>query len=141
LKRAEINDSNKSEFLRPSSDDQETDGSSCARAGATTIKRNVQIRTSVVVNQDGPLERATHVSAGEEGEDVQVEELSGIEERLVNLEEVFKVIPGAPIPQEVYRRIKSLEDKVVMMEMETSRLVSSGAIPPSAQPFIVSLHS
>lgn len=131
MKRAEINESNKAEFLQQAQPDSSGDTSTSARVDASTLRRNIQIKTSVVVNEEGPLVRATHA---EEEEHVDV---SGIEERLGNLEDLLRIAPGKPIPRDVYLRIKVLEDKVVEMEKETSRLVSLGVIPNSSQPFIV----
>ncbi|KAK3858613.1 hypothetical protein Pcinc_035211 [Petrolisthes cinctipes] len=40
----------------------------------------------------------------------------GVEERLANLEGHLKIVPGAPVPRDVYVRIKLLEDKVLYLE-------------------------
>jgi len=38
---------------------------------------------------------------------------------------------------DIYARIKDLEDKLLEMENETSRLISLGYLPPNTQPFLV----
>ncbi|KAK4292933.1 hypothetical protein Pmani_034334 [Petrolisthes manimaculis] len=40
----------------------------------------------------------------------------GVEERLANLEGHLKIVPGTPVPRDVYVRIKLLEDKVLYLE-------------------------
>ncbi|XP_042231712.1 molybdopterin synthase catalytic subunit-like isoform X2 [Homarus americanus] len=40
----------------------------------------------------------------------------GVEERLHSLEDHLKLIPGAPVPRDVYARLKAVEDRVLHLE-------------------------
>jgi len=162
VKTQESNESNRLEFIDPSArsdpSNPETESSTTSRVDAATLHRKVQIKTSVVLNQDGPLARTTDLNAvaaasnsdatsglannrggelGYSGFTNPIEYEDGVEERLVNLEHVLRVISAKPIPQDVYTRIKKLEDKIFEMEKEASRLITAGVLPATAQPLLV----
>lgn len=43
-------------------------------------------------------------------------DVTGVEERIANLEGHLKIVHGAPVPKDVYTRIKQLEDRVLYLE-------------------------
>ncbi|KAF0461423.1 map3k12-binding inhibitory protein 1 isoform x2 [Gigaspora margarita] len=118
-KKSEINDSNRTEFLRKSSNPE--DIISCARSDAAEINRNIQMKLDVVNNEDGPLARSTFSSSHQrnEGNKTSTTYLSsGVEERIQNIEKHLNVQIVTPVPLDVYTRIKILEDKIIQLERE-----------------------
>ncbi|CAG8839147.1 31895_t:CDS:2, partial [Racocetra persica] len=107
-KKSEINDSNRTEFLRKSSNPEE-------------INRNIQMKLDVVNNEDGPLARSTFSSAHQRNETNKTSPAclsSGVEERIQNIEKHLNVQIVTPVPLDVYARIKILEDKIMQLERE-----------------------
>ncbi|MPC15609.1 MAP3K12-binding inhibitory protein 1 [Portunus trituberculatus] len=43
-------------------------------------------------------------------------QLTGIEERLQNLESHLRIVPGSAIPRDIYARLKAVEDRVLHLE-------------------------
>ncbi|CAG8752171.1 1599_t:CDS:10, partial [Cetraspora pellucida] len=118
-KKSEINDSNRTEFLRKSSNPE--DIISCARSDAAEINRNIQMKLDVVNNEDGPLARSTFSSAHQRNETNKISPAylsSGVEERIQNIEKHLNVQIVTPVPLEVYTRIKLLEDRIMQLERE-----------------------
>ncbi|RUS25226.1 hypothetical protein BC938DRAFT_472454, partial [Jimgerdemannia flammicorona] len=102
VKQAEIDASNRAEFLRRK--DPSEDDITCARTDAREINRNIQMKFDVVNNEDGPLARslahgkAAAAAAAEEeqrGRRGGAGEMRGVSggtgERLKNLEEHLSV--------------------------------------------------
>ncbi|CAG8531944.1 12807_t:CDS:2 [Acaulospora colombiana] len=138
LKKSEINDSNRAEFLRKSSSD---DVSSCARSDAAEINRNIQMKFDVVNNNDGPLARSTFSSKNQinDGKKRPLTELpSGVEERLQNIEKHLGVNIVAPIPLDVYARIKILEAKIIQIEQDHPQWAAVNFNQPNRQ--VISNH-
>ncbi|CAG8578143.1 15535_t:CDS:2 [Acaulospora morrowiae] len=121
LKKSEINDSNRAEFLKKSNNyDSPEDVLSCARSDAAEINRNIQMKFDVVNNDDGPLARSTF-SSSQRNDRVKrhlIELPSGVEERLQNIEKHLAINIIAPVPLDVYERIKILEAKIIQLERD-----------------------
>ncbi|CAG8440445.1 11921_t:CDS:2 [Diversispora eburnea] len=112
LKKSEINNSNRAEFLRKSSNPNDPDDViSCARTDAAEINRNIQMKHDVVNNDDGPLARSTFLSSNQRND--KTKELpTGVEERIQNIEKHLN------LKIDVYTRIKILEDKIIQLERD-----------------------
>ncbi|KNC99007.1 uncharacterized protein SPPG_05957 [Spizellomyces punctatus DAOM BR117] len=117
-KRAQINASNRKEFLRPKASEEGT----CARVDAAQLNRTVQMKLDVVHNLSGPLERSTHRDpAGKRPakyEDTSSRPLDGIEERIKNVQEHLNVEFVSRTPLDAYQRIKALEDRLQQLEAD-----------------------
>ncbi|RIA89302.1 hypothetical protein C1645_738746 [Glomus cerebriforme] len=123
LKKSEINDSNRAEFLRKSTNPLDpNDEQSCARSDAAEINRNIQMKLDVVNNEDGPLARSTFTSTSHNRNDANKRSLAelprGVEERFQNIEKHLKVETVTPVPLSVYERLKVLEDKIIQLERD-----------------------
>ncbi|TPX68932.1 hypothetical protein SpCBS45565_g02814 [Spizellomyces sp. 'palustris'] len=117
-KRAQINASNRKEFLKPKAAEEGT----CARVDAAQLNRTVQMKLDVVHNQSGPLERSTHRDpAGKRPakyDDTSSRPLDGIEERIKNVQEHLNVEFVSRTPLDAYQRIKALEDRLQQLEAD-----------------------
>ncbi|GBB98026.1 hypothetical protein RclHR1_03120011 [Rhizophagus clarus] len=121
LKKSEINNSNRAEFLRKSTNPLDpNDEQSCARSDAAEINRNIQMKLEVVNNEDGSLARSTFTSTIHNRNDVNKRSLAelprGVEERFQNIEKHLGVV--TPVPLSVYERLKALEDKIMQLERD-----------------------
>ena len=125
-KQEENNDANRFEYTR-----QEDVTETCARTDANVRRKQPLVKTSVVHNPDGPLSRITKSPQ-------RTNTFDGVEERISNAEEIIQAVKAhsaTPIDKNIYARLKVLEDKLVDMENETSRLITSGVLPPNTLPF------
>ncbi|CAN7999374.1 unnamed protein product [Ixodes hexagonus] len=130
-KRKEVDDWNVQEFCssKAAEIDSETGNFPteyrCARVDAVFVPRSggcSHVKVSRVVNQWGPmtkLMRPTHNPHGptpprEKEPATKIPE--GIEERLRNMESHLKLKSGCSVPQDVYVRIKQLEDRILYLE-------------------------
>ncbi|CAI2177586.1 19780_t:CDS:2 [Funneliformis geosporum] len=123
LKKSEINDSNRAEFLKKSDNPLDpNDKQSCARSDAAEINRNIQMKLDVVNNEDGPLARSTFTSANHNRSDLDKKSLAdlprGIEDRLQNIEKHLNIEIVTSIPFSVYERLKVLENKIMQLERD-----------------------
>lgn len=125
-KRKEVDDWNVQEFCssKAAEIDNETEYR-CARVDAVFVPRSggcSHVKVSRVVNQWGPmtkLMRPTHnphepTTSKEKEPASRIPE--GIEERLRNMESHLKLKSGCSVPQDVYERIKQLEDRILYLE-------------------------
>ncbi|KAI8912326.1 hypothetical protein DFJ77DRAFT_441346 [Powellomyces hirtus] len=118
IKRAQINASNKREFLRPKQSEQD---SACARVDAAQLNRTVQMKLDVVHNKSGPLERSTQRDGEGSAASAPTDHptslhLEGIEERISNVQEHLNVSFVSRTPLDAFTRIKALEDKIIQLE-------------------------
>ncbi|CAG8435773.1 10320_t:CDS:2 [Funneliformis caledonium] len=123
LKKSEINDSNRAEFLKKSNNPLDpNDKQSCARSDAAEINRNIQMKLDVVNNEDGPLARSTFNSVNHNRSDPDKKSLAelprGVEDRLQNIEKHLNIEIVTPIPLSVYERLKILENKIMQLERD-----------------------
>ncbi|KAI9228880.1 MAG: hypothetical protein DHS80DRAFT_30399 [Piptocephalis tieghemiana] len=110
-KREEINESNRAEFLLPSTlEDQAPEG--CARTNAKDLDRSIQIKTEVVQNDWGPLDQSVHALSKDGGTP------DDVNERLENLEEHLALHYVTPTPPDVYMRLRALEAKILQLERD-----------------------
>ncbi|CAG8561570.1 8513_t:CDS:2 [Rhizophagus irregularis] len=121
LKKSEINNSNRAEFLRKSTNPLDpNDEQSCARSDAAEINRNIQMKLDVVNYEDGPLARSTFTSTNHNRSDSIKRSLAelprGVEERFQNIEKHLDIV--TPVPLSVYERLKALEDKIMQLERD-----------------------
>lgn len=65
------------------------------------------------VKEAGPETKCNKESVGIQGQEIVS---SGIEERIHNLENHLNFLPGPPVPRDVYKRLKLLEDRVLHLE-------------------------
>ncbi|XP_071542117.1 molybdopterin synthase catalytic subunit isoform X2 [Panulirus ornatus] len=65
------------------------------------------------VKEAGPETKCNKESVGIQGQEIVS---SGIEERIHNLESHLNFLPGPPVPRDVYKRLKLLEDRVLHLE-------------------------
>ena len=110
-KREEMNAANVLEFCSRHVTDEPNDFS-CARVDAVLVRKtdsSSHLRKSSVVNSDAPSESP---SQGKEKSDTVPTE--AIEERVNNIEYHLKV--AKPVPSDIYRRIKDIEDRVLWLE-------------------------
>lgn len=126
-KRKEVDEWNVQEFCS-SSKAAEADGEpecSCARVDAVFVPRSggsSHVKVSRVVNQWGPmtkLMRPTYNPSGPSSpkkEEPSTRIPEGVEERLRNMESHLKLKSGCSVPQDVYTRIKELEDRILYLE-------------------------
>ncbi|KAG0718313.1 MAP3K12-binding inhibitory protein 1 [Chionoecetes opilio] len=65
----------------------------------------------------------------------EAKQLVGIEERLHNLESHLRIVPGTPVPQDVYARLKAVEDResicwLTLVSHEPQQQQTSPSHPP-----------
>ncbi|XP_029844603.2 MAP3K12-binding inhibitory protein 1 isoform X1 [Ixodes scapularis] len=125
-KRKEVDDWNVQEFCssKASEIDNETEYG-CARVDAVFVPRSggcSHVKVSRVVNQWGPMTKLMrpahnpHGPTGSKEEEPAARIPEGIEERLRNMESHLKLKSGCSVPQDVYVRIKQLEDRILYLE-------------------------
>lgn len=140
-KRKEVDDWNIQEFC--SSKASEIDGDTeegCARVDAVFVPRSggsSHVKVSRVVNQWGPMTKlmrptSSHMQAAVKQEDPVDSVPEGVEERLRNMESHLKLKSGHVVPQDVYARIKQLEDRILYLEGISPDYFSSSAHSASA---------
>ncbi|XP_023232724.1 MAP3K12-binding inhibitory protein 1-like isoform X1 [Centruroides sculpturatus] len=125
-KRKEVDEWNVQEFCsHPVIDENESDWAdfdSCARIDAVFIPRSgskSHVRVSRVINQWGPQ---TYFSSCKNSlPEIKTEQKTetlpqGIEERLKNMESHLKLKSGNSVPQDIYTRLKVLEDRILYLE-------------------------
>lgn len=141
-KRKEVDDWNIQEFC--SSRAGEVDSSdaeeSCARVDAVFVPRSggsSHVKVSRVVNQWGPMTKlmrptSSHMQAAVKQEQPVDSVPEGVEERLRNMESHLKLKSGCVVPQDVYARIKQLEDRILYLEGISPDYFSNSAHSASA---------
>jgi len=110
--------------------------SSAARTSAKRIDRDIQMQYDIVKNAEGPLRRTTGkgkekdvIAAGQgtggrvpkEGADASTTTISahpGLEERFTGLEDHLAVRYVPAPPEDVYYRVKALEDHLMRLEKD-----------------------
>lgn len=127
-KRADINESNRAEFLDHSALN-EISGEGAARTATTKIDRAQQMKVSVVDNHEGPRSQLTTPNSLP----------PAVEERLRNLETYMEIPTGRfgqedrrpsiqfptlccvlvkSVPNDIYQRLKQIEDKLLQIEQD-----------------------
>ncbi|XP_067895385.1 MAP3K12-binding inhibitory protein 1 [Heterodontus francisci] len=117
-KQAEINENNIREFCNVINCNQEN---SCARTDAVYTRHpgfKSHIKVSRVVNTYAPQTRTEGVGASLQKPDTVTQSCGNpaIEERLQNMETHMKLPTDGPVPIDIYRRIKRLEDRILHLE-------------------------
>ncbi|XP_067847579.1 MAP3K12-binding inhibitory protein 1 [Heptranchias perlo] len=117
-KQAEINENNIREFCNVINCNLEN---SCARTDAVFTPHpgfKSHIKVSRVVNTYGPQTRPEGVGESLQKPDTMTQSCGNpaIEERLQNMETHLKLPTGGPVPIDIYRRIKRLEDRILHLE-------------------------
>ncbi|TRY91780.1 hypothetical protein DNTS_023739 [Danionella cerebrum] len=116
-KQLEINENNVREFCNVINCNQED---SCARTDAVFTPYpgfKSHIKVTRVINTYGPQTRGAHADFREQRQ-VSLSRDCGnaaVEERLHNMESHLK-LPAGPVPQNVYQRLKKLEDRILELE-------------------------
>ncbi|KAK9709920.1 hypothetical protein K7432_008736 [Basidiobolus ranarum] len=118
LKRREIDESNRIEFLKRNPSSQGAD--TCARTDAVKLNRSLQMRIDVVNNDWGPLMRSMHHGTNEQNNKLKKTDMvtlsTGVEERLKCLEEHFNLKAVSHIPFNVYERLEALETHLKQLQ-------------------------
>uniref|UniRef100_UPI00398E66FA MAP3K12-binding inhibitory protein 1 isoform X2 n=1 Tax=Pristiophorus japonicus TaxID=55135 RepID=UPI00398E66FA len=117
-KQAEINENNIREFCNVINCNLEN---SCARTDAVFTPHpgfKSHIKVSRVVNTYGPQTRTEGAGESLQKPDTMTQSCGNpaIEERLQNMETHLKLPIGGPVPIDIYRRIKRLEDRILHLE-------------------------
>ncbi|XP_078418898.1 MAP3K12-binding inhibitory protein 1 isoform X1 [Cetorhinus maximus] len=117
-KQAEINENNIREFCNVINCNQEN---SCARTDAVFTPHpgfKSHIKVSRVVNTYGPQTRTEGTGASLQKPETMTQNCGNpaVEERLQNMESHLKFPTGGPVPVDIYRRIKRLEDRILHLE-------------------------
>lgn len=125
-KRKEVDDWNIQEFCSSKASEIDSDAEeSCARVDAVFVPRSggsSHVKVSRVVNQWGPMTKlmrptSGHMQAAAVKPEEPVDSIpEGVEERLRNMESHLKLKSGCVVPQDVYARIKQLEDRILYLE-------------------------
>ncbi|ORX86705.1 hypothetical protein K493DRAFT_360072 [Basidiobolus meristosporus CBS 931.73] len=96
VKRREIDESNRIEFLKQYPSTQGAD--TCARTDAVKLNRSLQMKIDVVNNDWGPLMRSMQHATNESARKIKKTDMvtlsTGVEERLRAIEEHFNIKPG-----------------------------------------------
>ncbi|XP_064483986.1 MAP3K12-binding inhibitory protein 1-like [Ornithodoros turicata] len=119
-KRKEVDEWNVQEFCSSKPAEEE---SSCARVDAVLVSRSggsSHVKVSRVVNQWGPMTKLLRPKPSDTPSHAKRRAVSppveGIHERLRNMESHLKIKSGCSVPQDVYARIKQLEDRILYLE-------------------------
>ncbi|XP_076834715.1 MAP3K12-binding inhibitory protein 1 [Brachyhypopomus gauderio] len=117
-KQLEINENNVREFCNVIDCNQEN---SCARTDAVFTPYpgfKSHVKVTRVVNTYGPQTRGGRSNQGEAQAGLLSRDCGNpaIEERLQNIEAHLKLTPVGPVPQSVYQRLKTLENRILELE-------------------------
>lgn len=119
-KRKEVDEWNIQEFCSSKPAEEE---SSCARVDAVLVSRSggsSHVKVSRVVNQWGPMTKLLRPKVPNSPPRARRRAPSppfeGVHERLRNMESHLKLKSGCSVPQDVYARIKQLEDRILYLE-------------------------
>lgn len=136
-KQAEVNEANRREFCSSVSSTSGENG--CARTDSVFVPRSgtkSHVKVSRVAHAYGPQTRPHLINAEnmKVGMDAQRsphkrERHEGVEERLENMESFLKLRKGQKVPENVYQRIKVLEERILQLESLSPEYFS---ISPSA---------
>ncbi|XP_022244640.1 MAP3K12-binding inhibitory protein 1-like isoform X2 [Limulus polyphemus] len=146
-KRKEVDEWNLREFCNHALEEEynqsweDGERTTCARVDAPLIPRSVgknRVKVSRVDNKWGPQTQLHHQvidnKRQESSEHIVYQDSDmpeSVEERLRNLESHLKLKAGQPVSQDVYRRLKVLEDKILFLE----------GLSPSYMSVVPSVHS
>ncbi|PIK36152.1 putative MAP3K12-binding inhibitory protein 1-like [Apostichopus japonicus] len=136
-KQSEVDDANCREFCRVATSNTVED--SCARTDSVFTPRDgskSHVKVSRVAHAYGPQTRPHLINAENVKVDITTqrspwkrERHEGVEERLQNMESFLKLRKGQKVPENVYQRMKVLEERILQLESLSPEYFS---ISPSA---------
>ncbi|KAF7305986.1 hypothetical protein HMN09_00753100 [Mycena chlorophos] len=147
--RAKNDASNRAEFLVSLAEKRRKlqegeEASSCARADARAVDRDVQMKYDIARNTDGPLQRTVK---SESSSQIKKEE-TPLNQRLTDIETHFSVryVPGPP--ESFLSRLQFLEEHIIRLEKDYPPWAAlhfnqpnrGWPPPPRATPIIVPTH-